>query len=110
MEDRRWIRQNLLTFRWCLVSSVGVGAFEVARLAHHAILDLIPPAIVFFVRMAGTREERGIWVFGEAFCIGQFLIGNLSAHGPHFRVGANQKTCIHSALSRTNIDPNVCNQ
>ena len=49
IEGRRWIRQNLLTFRWYLDSSVGFGAFEVSRLAHHAILDLIPPAMVFVV-------------------------------------------------------------
>jgi len=55
MEDRRWIRLNLLTFRWCLVSSVGTGAFEVARLAHHSILDLIPPTIAFFVQAADWR-------------------------------------------------------
>ena len=46
---------NLLTFRWCLVSSVGTGAFEVARLAHHSILDLIPPTMVFFVQAVDQR-------------------------------------------------------
>ena len=79
MKDRRWIRLNLLTFRWCLVSSVGIGAFEVARLAHHSILDLIPPAMALFVQAVnetggckGRREDVGkSSVFGS--------IGNLSA-------------------------------
>lgn len=54
MEDHRWIKKNLLTFRWCLVSSVGFGAFEVARVAHHSILDLIPPAMKFFYAGDGS--------------------------------------------------------
>jgi len=66
IEDRRCIRQNLLTFRWCLVSSVGFGAFEVARLAHHAILDLIPPAIAFlcgqWVRREGEGREKNMGI------------------------------------------------
>ena len=55
IEDRRWIRQNLLTFRWYLDSSVGFGACEVVRLAHHAILDLIAGGMAFFVQMVGQK-------------------------------------------------------
>jgi len=53
-EDRRWIRLNLLTRS---ASSIGTEAFEVVGPVHHYIVDLIPPATVFFHVGCGSEER-----------------------------------------------------
>jgi hypothetical protein len=99
MEDRRRISRNLLTFRWYLVSSVGVGAFEVARVVDHSILDLIPPVIVFFTGGGsdeGRKKELG------TFC--QNLIGNLSAYSLDERaneLGESESENMHSGCPKS---------
>lgn len=59
VRDRRWVRRNLLTFRWYLVSSVGFEAFEGERPAHHSIRDLIPPLMVSVVDDWSDRRGWG---------------------------------------------------
>jgi len=46
---------DLLTFRWCSVSSAETGAFEVG-LARYSILDPIPPDVAFFVQAVDQRR------------------------------------------------------